>query len=390
MHAAPALANCADSEARMGYAYTPGLTVADATVVRKVRRLPLQGHVRVVVGQSVAAEDVVAETSLPGEVRPVNAVAKLGIAPEELSKVMLKGAGDTLAAQEVFARTKGLFGLFRSEAESPINGTIESISTVTGQVIIRGQPTALRKLAYARGQVVAVQPDESATIEVRGTYIQGIFGIGGEVTGQLAVAVENPDAVLDAARIQPEFAGKIIVGGSLVTADAVQAAIRIGVRGIISGGLNDSDLRNFLGYELGVAITGEETLGITLMITEGFGPISMARATFDLLRKRAGLLASMNGATQIRAGVIRPELIIPLAEGTAGNAEQAAEASVLAIGTPLRAIREPYFGWIGRCAALPAELARLPSETRVRVLEVEFDNGQRAIVPRANVELIKH
>ena len=40
----------------MGYAYTPGLTVAEHTVIRKVRRLPLKGRVLVTEGQPVAAQ----------------------------------------------------------------------------------------------------------------------------------------------------------------------------------------------------------------------------------------------------------------------------------------------------------------------------------------------
>jgi hypothetical protein len=373
----------------MGYAYTPGLAVADCTVVRKVRRLPLRGRVLVQVGQPVEADDVVAETSLPGEVKSLNLASKLGIAPEELPEVMLKREGQPVAENEPLARTKGLLGLFRSEARSPMEGSVESISQVTGQVIIRGKPTALRKTAYARGMIVAVQEAESATVEVRGTFIQGIFGIGGEAQGELAAVVDRPDAILEADLIRPELAGKIVVGGSLVTADAVRAAVRCGVRGIITGGLNDADLRDFLGYELGVAITGEESLGLTLIVTEGFGRISMAQATFDLLRRRAGQLASINGVTQIRAGVIRPEVLIPLADRPTTAAEWSEADSGLRIGTPLRAIRDPYFGRIGRCTALPVELARLPTETQVRVLEVEFEDGERAILPRANVELIK-
>ncbi len=375
----------------MGYAYTPGLTVAADTVVRKVRRLPLKGQVLVAVGREVRAEDVVAETSLPGEVRPINAVGQLGITPDELSGILLKREGDPVAANEPFARTKGLFGMFKSEVRSPIEGTIESISDVTGQVIIRGTPTALRKTAYVRGRIVDVQPEESATVESRGTFVQGIFGIGGEAHGELALAVDSPDATLESAHLTPEHAGKIVVGGALVSADAVKTAIELGVSGIVTGGLNDADLRNFLGYELGVAITGEEQLGVTIMVTEGFGPIRMAEATFDLLRQRAGLFASLNGATQIRAGVIRPELIVPLehdrqaaAAGTDGD-----DGNVLQIGTYLRAIRDPFFGRIGRCVNLPVELQKLSSETRVRVLEVEFEDGQRATLPRANVELIK-
>ena len=38
----------------------------------------------------------------------------------------------------------------------------------------------------------------------------------------------------------------------------------------------------------------------------------MAERTFSLLKSLEGKTASINGATQIRAGVIRPEVIVPL------------------------------------------------------------------------------
>jgi hypothetical protein len=377
-------------DAPMGFAYTPGLTVAEHTVIRKIRRLPIKGKVLAEVGQAVEGKDVVARTELPGEVRPINAVSKLGITPDELPELMLKKAGEAVNAGEPFVRTKGLFGLFKSELKSPIAGTIESVSKVTGQVIIRGKPTLLEKHAYARGKVVAVVPEESATVEIHGSFIQGIFGIGGETAGELVLAVDQPDEVLTAAHIRPEHAGKVVLGGGLVTAEAVRRAVEVQAAGIVSGGLNDADLRNFLGYELGVAITGEETIGITIVITEGFGPIKMADATFNLLKKQAGKHASLNGATQIRAGVIRPEVVIPVDEETAAGAGgDDEESGILKIGTRIRAIREPYFGRIGKCVALPVELVKLSSETTVRVLEVDFGDHETVIVPRANVELIK-
>ena len=53
----------------------------------------------------------------------------------------------------------------------------------------------------------------------------------------------------------------------------------------------------------------------------------------------------------------------------------------------VRVIRQPWFGRLGRVAELPAELAALDTEARVRVLVVEFaDDRTRATVPRANVE----
>jgi hypothetical protein len=52
----------------------------------------------------------------------------------------------------------------------------------------------------------------------------------------------------------------------------------VGAVAIVSGGLDDADLESFLGYNLGVAITGSEKFGIYVIVTEGFGEIAMAKA----------------------------------------------------------------------------------------------------------------
>ncbi len=99
-------------------------------------------------------------------------------------------------------------------------------------------------------------------------------------------------------------------------------------------------------------------------------------------------MASVSGATQIRAGVMRPEILIP-GERAAGVRAEDGHGGGLEVGSLLRVIREPYFGRIGRVVELPSELRELDTEARVRVLVVEFsDGGGRAVVPRANVELI--
>ena len=100
----------------------------------------------------------------------------------------------------------------------------------------------------------------------------------------------------------------------------------------------------------------------------------------------------MNGATQIRAGVMRPEILVPLEAGeNEGDIDPtvAHEAGVLEIGTTVRVIRDPYFGLLGEVSALPAEPAILGSGSKARVLEVRFPDGGIAVVPRANVELIE-
>ncbi len=119
--------------------------------------------------------------------------------------------------------------------------------------------------------------------------------------------------------------------------------------------------------------------------------MTMADRTFNLLASRKGMKTSISGATQIRAGVIRPEVVIPLDAATRRSEGEAVQkhATGLVIGSPVRVIREPHFGKIGEVTSLPPKLQKLESEAMVRVLGVRFEEAGEAIIPRANVELIE-
>ncbi|MEO0161648.1 MAG: hypothetical protein ABIL39_07280 [candidate division WOR-3 bacterium] len=373
----------------MAHAYTPGLKVLAYTVVEKQRRLPLPGEVLVNEGERVHAEQIVAKTSLPGNVQTVNVAGLLGILPNEIEEVMLKKPGDEIQKDEIIAQSKGFFGLFKSSVKSPIGGKIESVSNITGQVILREPPIPVQVIAYIDGEVSKVFPNEGVLIKTEGSFIQGIFGIGGETIGELALAVDKPDEVLTVQNINENFKDKIIIGGSLVTYDALVKAREVGARGVIVGGIEDQDLKKFMGYDIGVAITGSEKVGLTIIVTEGFGKLRMADRTFGLLKSLVGKKASINGATQIRAGVMRPEVIVPLEKAPDKKISHISTGSGLEVGMAVRIIREPYFGMIGRVVDLPIPLETIETESKVRVLEVELENGNRVKLPRANVEIIE-
>ncbi len=372
----------------MAHAYTPGLKVSPKLKIVKNRILPLKGDVMVKVGDKVNSDTVVARTELPGKVTPVNAANILGVPPADLKQHVLKDIGTQLEKGEVYALAKAFFGLFKTTLKAPDECTLESVSEITGKILLRGKALPVEVTAYIEGTVVDVFPREGVAVETWAAFAQGIFGIGGETHGELKVVCNSPDEELTPGKISPDFKDMVLVGGNIVTAAALKKAIDCGVKAIITGGFDDQDLRNFLGYDLGVAITGSENKGITLMITEGFGPMSMAERTFNLLKSHEGHKACVNGATQIRAGVIRPEVVIPMPEEALEAAEEV-KAGALQLGTPVRVIREPYFGKLGVVSELPSELTQLESETRARVLKVKFKDNSEAIVPRANVEILE-
>jgi len=374
----------------LAHAYTPGLKVLAHTVLTKERRLPLPGDILVKKGDKVKAEQVVARTNLPGNVQTLNIAGLLGILPDEIEEAMLKKAGEEVKKDEIIAQSKGLFGLFKSSVKSPIDGVIENVSKITGQVIMREPPIPVEVIAYIDGEVTDIIKNEGVEIRTRGSFIQGIFGIGGETIGTIAMAVNNPAEVLTEKEINKSMEGKIIIGGSMVTYEALEQAKKVRVKGIVVGGIEDQDLKKFMGYEIGVAITGSEQVGLTLIATEGFGKLKMAARTFELLKSLVGKKASINGATQIRAGVMRPEVIVPLEEtATSRKVSDISTGTGLEVGMSVRIIREPHFGEIGKVVALPVELAKIETEAMVRVLEVELENKEKITLPRANVEIIE-
>ena len=115
----------------------------------------------------------------------------------------------------------------------------------------------------------------------------------------------------------------------------------------------------------------------------------MAQKTFDLLKEREGKKASMNGATQIRAGVILPEVVIPL-DAHHDVTQVKENTGGMQVGTILRIIREPNFGSVAKVVSLPEKPTIIATEAKVRVVEIEIiSSGERVTLPRANVEIIE-
>ena len=372
----------------MGTAYTPGLTVSPGTIIRKRRRLPLKGQVMVKPGDRVTADTVIARTEIPGVIQTVRVAEQLGLEPPDAIAALKVSQGDTVEAGQIIAESRSFFGLIKSECKCPFRGTVELISHATGHVGVRMPPTPVEVAAYIDGTIAEVLPEEGVVVETYGALVQGILGVGGERTGQLAVPNRAAEAPLTEQMVDESHAGKVLVGGAGVTLGALRRAAEIGASGVVVGAIVDTDLIAYLGHDIGVAITGQEDIPTTVILTEGFGSIRMARRTFELLKSLEGLEVSINGATQIRAGVIRPEVIAPL-NARPERVGRPSKGQLLEVGSSIRVIREPYFGMVGTVTKLPHEPVEIPTGAVVRILEAELADGTTVSVPRANVEIIE-
>ncbi len=370
----------------MSKSYTPGLKVLKDTNISKERRLPLKGNVHVKTDDIVASDTIVASTEIPGNVQMINVANQLNIDPNQIEECMLAKINDSVEKNQLIAQSKGLFGMFKSDIKSPIDGKIINISDVTGQVVVSEHPVPINVDAYIPGEVKDVYHEEGILINSVGTFVQGIIGIGAEKQGEMSVLVDTPSEKIDVSNITNNLENKIIVCGSYINLEIYEKAKSVGVKGIVCGGVDYNVISKILGYSLGVAITGTEDT-TTLILTEGFGNINMASRTFNILKENNNKDVSINGATQIRAGVLRPEIFIK-SDGSGQSKSFKEDDLVISEGSTVRIIREPYFGKIGKISSLPYELDQMESETKVRVAEVEFEDNSKKIIPRANLEVI--
>ena len=135
----------------MAHSYTPGLTVSERTLVRKQRQLPIAGAILVKQGEQVHAQTIVARAELPGKVHVVNVANVLGVAPDEIPEYLTRQEGEGVEKGDVIAENKPFFKWLKTDVTSPIKGFIHSVSTITGQLLLREPPRLLELPAYVEG-----------------------------------------------------------------------------------------------------------------------------------------------------------------------------------------------------------------------------------------------
>ncbi len=368
---------------------TPGLQVLKSTKLKKIRELPIKGSVLVKVGDLVNGKQDVCRADLPGDLRILRIPERMGIEVEEVLAGLKIKEGQSIQQGDVICEHSGLFGLLKTTYDSPNTGIVEFITKKTGNIGLRLPSKPLSLNAYVDGKVVSIVEEKSVEIEVSGSYIQGIFGVGGEKYGKLKVIAEaNEKLSLD--HLDNDIEGCILVGGKLPDFNFLLQAEKAGAIGLIAASITEIPLKTYLGYDLGLAVTGDEDIAISIIITEGFGDLNFSKRVYDLLKNLDGKMASINGATQVRAGAIRPEVLVSgdFSIESDVDSRKVTFESGLVVGQSIRIVRVPYFGERGEIVEMPNKKEVIDSGAKARILRAKLESGEVVTVPRVNVEIV--
>ncbi|MBN8550909.1 MAG: hypothetical protein J0M12_16470 [Deltaproteobacteria bacterium] len=370
----------------MAQAFTPGLLVKPSLSVKRLRELPVPGEVVVQVGDSVRAEQVVARAFLPGDLHILRIAEKLGVEAFEVMKGLKVKVGDAIQVNQVLCEHSGLFGLFKSRFESPVEGILELVAERTGHVAVRCAAKPIEVHAFIDGKISAIDPKKSVTVSTSAAFVQGIFGVGGERCG-IVKLLASKGSKFEASDLPADVSGCVIVCRTRPTLETLQVAAQRGAVALVTGSIDDEVLAGYLGFDLGIALTGDEDVPMTVIISEGFGDLLMSDRVYELLSKLDGKRASVNGATQVRAGALRPEIVVPESDSAVMPA-QPEQNRGLTLGAAIRIIRVPYFGKYASVHELPQEMQQIETGAYARILKAKLADGRIVTVPRANVELV--
>ncbi len=228
------------------------------------------------------------------------------------------------------------------------------------------------------GEVVSILPRYGAVVETKGAFVQGKWGVGGCCHGVIKIVARQPDSYLTLIDIDESCRGCIIIGGSSMGNTALQRAVKLGVSGIVVGGI-DAELLDKVGG-----------CGIPIVLTEGFGDLPMVKPIFELLRDCAGCRATLStaSATKMNWRIIRPEIIIVRNETNNLKEISIFDGQEAKMGARVRVTRNPHYAQLGIIKSLATSTRKLDSGLEKEVAELELDNGKLVTVPLSNLELL--
>ena len=353
--------------------YLPETSVAPLTRIRRVRLLPVPGEVRVQVGDLVEPTEIIAHADTYDELYVLPVARRLGIRPAQLSKYLSINKGDRVHKGQTITKRQGWAG---KALRSPVAGIVKG--GAGGRVLIEAKPRSIDLAAHIPGVVTRVIQNYGTEIKAQGALAEGVWGTGGEARGVLRQMSNDRTDVLSENDLDASCHGEILIGGAGLEPGVLDLARELQVRGFVLGSL------------LPEIISEASESPIPIIVTEGIGAIPMSEPLFRLLTTHHGREASINGKSQSRWDIVRPEVFIPLPADTIPTDAQAGTILPLTVGGQVRLLRAPHLGEVGTVVSLPEYPRRISTGARLRGAEVIVGPTETPIfVPLMNMEIIR-
>lgn len=398
------------------YAVSRPRVLKDAGITR-LRAFPSAGSASVSAGSVVGRDSVLGEYSSRQRRRLVRVESSGG----RISATVLVAVGQKVKRGEVLAYYSYMFGLGYTEYASPCDGEVEAVSQATGHIVVREADVALA--CHLPGSVERVDEAVGVWVRSRGDMAEAAAGAGYARSGTLVKKADSGSSSAASQSVGPEDAGKAVLAGAFVSQEFIEACLRYRVAGIVAA---SAPYRVFHWYrDLAASLDWDEFLARywarelrskdaaaprpseivpALVLTEGFGEISMPDEVFALLASHEGDEVFVDGAGALDADladyldagpcVIAPKSgpcrgAGPCLETAGGRGGFVGPGSLkeIAPGDRVRVIRLSEPSVEGIVGSEPEENIVLPNGLSVPGVSVVTDKGETLMAPVFNIQV---
>jgi hypothetical protein len=360
-----------------------------------VRRYLPQDQVKIFVQerQEVSPADIIGEGQVTAGFRTIYLANELNVSPKEAVKFLKRPLGQKIFQGELLAAKEGVLGFGKKILTSPADGIIDYYDDNKGSLRIKLLPKVTKLASGVYGIIDQVNPETGeVVIRTLANTVYGVIGSGHSREGILKV-VGSPDTLISSKQITGEMKEEILVGGSLVFLDALEKAVNLKVSGIISGGISARDFRAMSGGRWNISDFHWSDVGISLMVTEGFGSIPLPPDVFALLKEFDKKFVILDGN--------RAKLILPISDANSmiyirkvrlpvsptPELETTIDLVHLKPGANIRLVATPLIGVCGKVESVDSSPTELPSGVVTNLVTV-ITRSRKLKVPYQNLEVV--
>ncbi len=254
--------------------------------------LPIGVSEHAALGRTVVAGEVIASGALLASARLVAGARRIGVAAEDLSRVLRTRVGAEVTRGAVLARTGRRFA---RAATAPIDGRVLHL-TADGDFYLA--PVVGRWTVRSTLDGTVVRSDEACvTVEGSAWSLAGIAAYGPDAVGELVLGVAAANDELAPRYIDTRLQGRIIVGGARTAAEAITRAHACGVAGLLAGAVPAGGLRAVYGDEVSARGSPSYADRPTVLCLIGFGAAPLPREVFEPFQVLAGVRAAIHTAS---------------------------------------------------------------------------------------------
>jgi uncharacterized protein (TIGR01319 family) len=226
----------------------------------------------------------------------IDVAGPLKIKPKDIKGYIKRRTGDFISAGDVLAVK---MSQPYSQVVSPYTGTIQQIDTKTGSVVICYDKKPFQLFAQIVSTVDNISDHGEIMVRVNAISIDARIGFGVDRSGLLEIYSPTMSPTENSVIYTPH----------VNDTNQLRAFAEAGISGLIVNSIPYHVLTEFLGSDIGVALTGNEDLPFSVVILDGFYESQIVDDT-EYFSQHSQKNVLLKPFTQIRAGATRPGILI--------------------------------------------------------------------------------